>query len=205
MLQNIFTSDIGRDSDVYETVHEGTFLFRVTDVIDSKIKPLEDIREQIISDWKAEEIQQAVNERGVALTAEVNSGKSLEDIAEELGSAATLRERGISRSNPPRDISNPVVADLLSASEGDVVRGVGATKQTYVIAKLDSIVPNQDGLAGEILDVVQRNISAEISLDIQAAYRQDILKNYKLREYPCLLYTSPSPRDKRQSRMPSSA
>ena len=24
-------------------------------------------------------------------------------------------------------------------------------------------------------------------------------------EYPCLLYTSPSPRDKRQSRMPSSA
>ena len=26
-----------------------------------------------------------------------------------------------------------------------------------------------------------------------------------LREYYCLLYTSPSPRDKRQSRMPSSA
>ena len=25
------------------------------------------------------------------------------------------------------------------------------------------------------------------------------------RHYPCLLYTSPSPRDKRQSRMPSSA
>ena len=25
------------------------------------------------------------------------------------------------------------------------------------------------------------------------------------RDYPCLLYTSPSPRDKRQSRMPSSA
>ena len=26
-----------------------------------------------------------------------------------------------------------------------------------------------------------------------------------LEQYPCLLYTSPSPRDKRQSRMPSSA
>ena len=29
--------------------------------------------------------------------------------------------------------------------------------------------------------------------------------NYGLYPYPCLLYTSPSPRDKRQSRMPSSA
>ena len=26
-----------------------------------------------------------------------------------------------------------------------------------------------------------------------------------IEKYPCLLYTSPSPRDKRQSRMPSSA
>ena len=32
---------------------------------------------------------------------------------------------------------------------------------------------------------------------------EQIATNY--REYICLLYTSPSPRDKRQSRMPSSA
>ena len=31
------------------------------------------------------------------------------------------------------------------------------------------------------------------------------LSNDQLREKTCLLYTSPSPRDKRQSRMPSSA
>ena len=29
--------------------------------------------------------------------------------------------------------------------------------------------------------------------------------NFELKPYTCLLYTSPSPRDKRQSRMPSSA
>ena len=33
----------------------------------------------------------------------------------------------------------------------------------------------------------------------------DALANVLLLEYACLLYTSPSPRDKRQSRMPSSA
>ena len=38
--------------------------------------------------------------------------------------------------------------------------------------------------------------------------REDALRFFKLmgiKEITCLLYTSPSPRDKRQSRMPSSA
>ena len=34
---------------------------------------------------------------------------------------------------------------------------------------------------------------------------QDIATFLDALDYPCLLYTSPSPRDKRQSRMPSSA
>jgi hypothetical protein len=52
------------------------------------------------------------------------------------------------------------------------------------LARLDSITPNTDGLAGEILDTVQSNISAEISGDIQNAYRLAILKEHELREYP---------------------
>ena len=35
--------------------------------------------------------------------------------------------------------------------------------------------------------------------------RQEILQQFEQHVYGCLLYTSPSPRDKRQSRMPSSA
>ena len=46
------------------------------------------------------------------------------------------------------------------------------------------IIPNSNGLAGEILDTVQRNIGSEISLDIQNAYRLAILKEHELREYP---------------------
>ena len=46
------------------------------------------------------------------------------------------------------------------------------------------------------------------SLEIPKAKRVNELTDeeiLKIREYICLLYTSPSPRDKRQSRMPSSA
>ncbi len=183
LLRDIFTANIGLDSDIYETVHKGAVIFRVTDVIDSQLKPLDDIREDVTERWMSEEIQKALNERGVSLAAELGSDRSLEDIAEELGDAATIRERGISRSNPPRDIAGSVVVELLASSEGEVARGVGAQAETYEIARLDKILPNSDGVAGEILESRQRNIAAEISRDIQIAYRQDILKEHKLLVY----------------------
>ena len=77
-----------------------------------------------------------------------------------------------------------MVVELLTSDVGDLARGTGAVPLTYTLARLDSITPNSDGLAGEILDTVQSNISAEISGDIQNAYRLAILKEHELREYP---------------------
>lgn len=184
LLRLIFTEDIGFDTDIYPTAQDGFVTFRVTDVIDSTVRPLEDVRESLIASWTNEKIQEALNARGLELTQEIRDGRTLEEIAEELGSAAVIAERGISRSQPPRDISGAVVVDLLKGGVGDLARGSGGQPLTYTIARLDSITPNSDGLAGEILDVVQRNIGSEISGDIQNAYRLAILKEHELREYP---------------------
>ena len=40
---------------------------------------------------------------------------------------------------------------------------------------------------------------------IEGVFLQGAIKNRNGRMYPCLLYTSPSPRDRQKSRMPSSA
>lgn len=184
LLREIFTQDIGFDTDLFATIHGGAAAFRVIDVVDSQVRPLEDIRDSVITAWTADQIQTALNARGIALAAELRDGKTLEDLDTELGTAATLQERGISRSNPPRDLDGQVVLDLLTGAPGDVSRGTGVQPGTYTLARLDTIIPNSDGLAGEILDTVQRNIGSEISLDIQSAYTQAILKEHELREYP---------------------
>ena len=76
----------------------------------------------------------------------------------------------------------------------------------YVI--LDRALPN----VGDGLKPVQRRIlyaMSELGLDAGSKYKKsartvgDVIG--KFHPHGCLLYTSPSPRDKRQSRMPSSA
>ena len=183
LLRRIFTEDIGFDTDIIETAQEGYAAFRVTDVIDSQVKPLSEVRDDVLKAWESDQINEALTQRGLDLADEIRSGRSLENIAEELGSAATIEERGISRAQPPRDISGQVVVELLTSEVGEVARGSGAVPLTYTLARLDTIIPNSDGLAGEILDTVQSNIGSEISGDIQNAYRLAILKEHKFIEY----------------------
>ena len=63
---------------------------------------------------------------------------------------------------------------------------------TYDIDALKSDLPTAKELAQFVYDRTQ------IALDLVGKPKED---QYQV----CLLYTSPSPRDKRQSRMPSSA
>ena len=184
LLRLIFTEDIGFDTDIFPTAQGGAVAFRVTDVIDSTVKPLSVVRDDVLSAWQNEQIRDALTERGLALAGELRDDRTLEEIAEELGEAAVIEERGISRAQPPRDIAGSVVVDLLTSEVGETARGTGALPLTYTLARLDAITPNTDGLAGEILDTVQRNIGAEISGDIQNAYRLAILREHQLREYP---------------------
>ena len=59
---------------------------------------------------------------------------------------------------------------------------------------------------GEICDVVRGPVSGEtVSTDAEGMIREGRWLREIDDTYICLLYTSPSPRDKRQSRMPSSA
>ena len=93
-------------------------------------------------------------------------------------------------------VTNPVtqlfVADALNAVSARPIMATGRHEIAEISAKAASLLIN--------IGVPQ---SAEPYAAAITGAKSD--KNAKGRGWVCLLYTSPSPRDKRQSRMPSSA
>ena len=61
------------------------------------------------------------------------------------------------------------------------------------------------GSAGLICGLIAASIKAKVTLVESGKMGGDCLNTGCVPSKACLLYTSPSPRDKRQSRMPSSA
>ena len=122
-----------------------------------------------------------------------------------------------SDSAPPallHPLNGPVVACLIvaegvsgppNATTGDPL-AYWWTHATLRIARLETALANlvnSHGHARRSMRMVTHQPPVPLFIDLSQPFPTERFSADSL--YPCLLYTSPSPRDKRQSRMPSSA
>ena len=105
-------------------------------------------------------------------------------------------------------ISSPEVQVI--ASDGENL-GVLNTNEAISMAKnqgldLIEIAPNANPPVCKIMDMGKYKYDAQKKANLAKKKQKIIaLKEIKMRPVTCLLYTSPSPRDRTRSRMPSSA
>ena len=184
LLREIFTSDLGFETDLFETSTQGYAAIRVDDIIDSKLRDFEDVKERAAIAWKDEKIGEALDELAIDLAAKIRGGESFAEILNQADKGVTVDDVVIVRSSPPKDISPSVVVAMLDGEIGTIARGKGVTIQTRQIGQLSAIIPNQDEVAGQFLDVLQEQTTAAISSDLQNAYTQAILAENEVREFP---------------------
>jgi len=156
----------------------------VDDIIDSTMRPFEEVKTNATTAWKFTKTGEAMDELAAELASKIQTGEDINAVADSIENGASVEEIVIVRAQPPRTLGNSVVLGMLDGQVGAVSRGAGPQGLTRQIAKLTAIVPNQDGLAGQFLDVLQEQATQAISSDLQNAYQQAILRENELREYP---------------------
>lgn len=184
ILTEIFTNDIGYETDLFQTSTGGWAAIRVDDIIDSQMRPFEEVKADATAAWKTGQINEALDAKMLELAGKAQTGESLQSIADEIGTGASIDDVILVRSTPSQQVGPLVNVGLLEASVGDIKRGEGPKPLTRQIARLDRISANTDIVAGRFEDVIQEQINSAISADIQNAYQNAILKEYPLREYP---------------------
>ncbi len=184
ILREIFTADIGRVSDLFETTTKGWMAVRVDDSIEPTLRPFDTIRDNALANWKTEAIDDLLQEKMLDIASRVQTGEQLSAIAEEIGAGAAITDVSLVRGQPDPSLGPRVVVGLLDGLIGDVSRGPGAAPLTRQVAVLTDIIANNDGLAGQFADVVEQQLLNAISSDIQTAYSAAIFKENPVAEYP---------------------
>ena len=184
ILTEIFTNDLGFETDVFETSTGGWAAIRVDDIIDSQMRPFDEVREQAAALWKTERLNEAMDELMFDLAGEVQTGKTLEDVSADIANGASIDEVILLRTNPSRQVGPQVTVGLLEAEIGDVERGPGPTALTRQVAVLTDIVENTDGLAGQFADILQEQMTAAIRSDLNDAYQRAVISENPLQEFP---------------------
>lgn len=134
-LSEAFLLEEGEESEARElAVRNGYFFVSVRDVIAPKLKPFEDVRDEVVERWRKEERKERVSAAVRDIREKVEAGESLETVAGQYDRAPT--ERVIDRSFTDEAISQAFSTELFSATPGELVSGPAGLGESQIVAEI---------------------------------------------------------------------
>lgn len=164
----IFELENGEESFLEETGTGTRYVVRVENITPSALRPFEDVRDDVIAAWKADERQKQMMAKAEELANTINSnGADLAAVASEDG--AKVMESGLTKRTGQGlgDNVNPAVAAALFTLEDGKAKAI-QTGEDILIVRLDNI---------KVADAQTADASM-VSDELKSAINEDILSQY---------------------------
>ncbi|MGY2049189.1 SurA N-terminal domain-containing protein [Methylobacterium sp. JK268] len=171
VLPAIFRADMGADSEALRTRSGGYVWYDVTRIDPAHDRPLDEVRDQVVSQWTAEEVENRLATKAREAAERLDKGEAIEAVASSLGveaKTATDLARGRAKDGlTPESIGRifaTPVGKAGSASAGDKVR-VAFTVTEAVVSPL---APGAEGnVEGQFRQALGDDLLAEYIADAQ--------------------------------------
>ncbi|WP_413154764.1 peptidyl-prolyl cis-trans isomerase [Bartonella sp. cb54] len=85
LLNSIYQSNEGTDLDPLSFQEGGYLWYKVDAIIPARDKTLEEAKQEVLTQWKSEEIQRLLDEKAKDILKQLNEGKNLDFLAHKLG------------------------------------------------------------------------------------------------------------------------
>lgn len=181
-LRTAFETAEGQESALTESSSAGYFIVRVDGITPTAVKPLESIREQVVTDWKNSERGRLASGRAAVLADRLRQGEDFPALATaeglEIRSTQPL-SRYDTRANS--DVSGELLAKLFALGNvGGVTRGQTTQRTGHTIAVLRRIDPASNDLEQSERRTLQDNMKDALADDILAQYRSALSAEYSI-------------------------
>ncbi len=164
----IFDMESGEESFLEETASGTRYVVRVENITPSALRPFDEVRDDVIAAWTADERQRLMLAKAEELAGNINtSGADIATLASEDG--ASVRETGMTRRTGQglADDVNPTIAATLFTLEDGKAKAV-QTGEDVIVVKLDDI---------QAADITTAD-AAPVNDELKQALNEDILAQY---------------------------
>ncbi|SDE92456.1 peptidylprolyl isomerase [Limimaricola pyoseonensis] len=154
----------------------GVFALRLDGVTEPALRPLDEVREQVVADIMAETRQTMLTERAEALAAEIAGGASFEAAGLAPRDVDALTRRDFVEGTAPG-----FVTEIFEMEEGET-RAIALPEGAAVVRLDATAAPEADdpAVAAERQAIEQR-LAGSIAQDIYAAYATEVQANTEIR------------------------
>lgn len=174
-IDRAFQLGEGEQSTLIETREGSYFVVQVDDVVPAALRPLDQVRDEVVAAWRAEQRSAAAAARAEELAEALRSGRDAAEVAASAG-AETAVAGPIDRGGNGRGrIPEALVDRLFAMAPGEVATAAGQDGQ--VIVRLTDIeVPDpaaDEAAVTALSDQLGRTIASDLLAQYTAALRSD--------------------------------
>lgn len=179
-LTSAFDADQGFDNDALYLGNNGYVWYQVDEVTPARERTLDEVKEKIVSAWKAEEAIARLTARMSELKKRLDDGETLDAIAAELGTEK-ITKRGISRSTNDADFGSNATAQVFRGANGHTGTAVLPSGDGQILFKVTEVTEPTAAGPEAISQEQQNFLSTRLGDDILEQFVGELQKQYPVR------------------------
>jgi peptidyl-prolyl cis-trans isomerase D len=184
-LPALFKAEVGEDTDPFATKAGAYFAVHVNGVTPPKLKPLDQVRAQVVADWTNEQRAGLLANKARELSLRAAKEKSLDGIAKDL-KVQIQHSPALGRDTNDEQFSSMIVQRLFSAPAGGVEYAPQGAAGNFMIARVTGISHPPQNPRDPAFQVGSQRLSQAMAQDFSinlsnaARTRQGVKVNQKL-------------------------
>ena len=183
ILQEVFQGDLGLESDLLDSAEAGFFLFRVEDVIEQRVKPLNEVSSEVMEALKAQRRQEKLAEIAAEVAEKANTGQAFDQLASGFNRSVLKTESPLTRAFTDEVFSSSLVGELFSEAQGVFVYGPANFGESFVVAVSRTVkIPEATDETREI-EIYSQLLQQGIQSDILEQYLTHLNESYDVKIY----------------------
>lgn len=165
LLAAAFESEVNVENDAINIGSNGFVFFEVEGITPARERPLDEVRDRVVADWKAGQASTRLAARTAELEKRVRDGTPLDTIASELNLEKQIK-RGLKRQADDADFGEAGVGSVFSVAEGGSGVTPAPTDQSQILFRVTEVFEPAGADASSIPDERQQSISAGVADDL---------------------------------------
>ncbi|KQT60328.1 MULTISPECIES: peptidylprolyl isomerase [unclassified Aureimonas] len=167
-LRSVFTTEAETENLPLNLPAGGSLFYEVAKIDQARERTLDEARERVLADWKADETERLLSERIAPLQKRLEGGETIDQIAasEKLEKSTAA---SISRQTAPGEIGREGAIAAFGGKSGHIAVAPAADGRSKLLLKVTEVATAADPLA---------NVAKEQSDQLDALLRNDFFETY---------------------------
>jgi peptidyl-prolyl cis-trans isomerase D len=178
-MQVALETPAGETSLLEETAAGGYFVVQVEQVTEARLKPVEEVRDELVAAWQAERRRELARDKAAQLRARLEDGAPLDEVL----AGTSLESKPIEpvrrdAAGTGQGVNRAVVRVLFATEPGDVASEVVELNDGFAVIGTDEVIAADPAADPEAVKQLALELEADMRSDLIAQFETQLRRDY---------------------------